>query len=236
LVLDGFGFISGADGNEYFFHKASFQAHGPAKGETVNFEVGRFKARTVAKNVRPIDGTPVSRAARNEHNLKSDYRMRFAKLRNGPQFQNWFFDEVAWDIFVADSVLKVFLFLYRKTIGWNNARGREISYPTNAGANVRSRNTAIHAVAVLCDCWGLWKKTRGVRGEHSSIFEPASITSVEQFRERSMQTSYIYNSVCPTLEPTERPSTSRPPVRGVKSLMESNRPGIEKQKLIRQFC
>jgi len=142
---------------------------------------------------------------------------------------------VLGDIFVTDSVLKVFLFLYRKTIGWNNAAEEKSLTQLMQGANVRSRNTAIHAVAVLRDCWGLWKKTRGVRGEHSSIFEPASITSVEQFRERSMQTSYIYNSVCPTLDQLRDLPPAAHLYAGVKSLMESNRPGIEKQKLIRQF-
>jgi len=67
LVLDGFGFISGADGNEYFFHKSEIPSARPAKGETVNFEVGRFKARTVAKKVRPVNDAPLD-GGRNEHN------------------------------------------------------------------------------------------------------------------------------------------------------------------------
>jgi cold shock CspA family protein len=66
LVMDGFGFILGEDGNEYFFHKSEIADAKPAKGDTVYFEVGRFKTRTVAKNVQPIDGTPVD-GGRNEH-------------------------------------------------------------------------------------------------------------------------------------------------------------------------
>ena len=148
---------------------------------------------------------------------------------------NWVFDEVLGDIYLADSVLKAFLFLYRKTIGWNNAAEEKSLTQIMQGAGIRSRHTAIHAVAVLCDCWGLWKKTRGVRGEHSSIFEPAGVKSVDQFRERSTQTLYIYNSTCPTLDQLRDLPPTPHVYAGVKALMESGRPGIEKQKLIRQF-
>lgn len=148
---------------------------------------------------------------------------------------NWVFDEVLGDIWLADSVLKAFLFLYRKTIGWNNVAEEKSLTQIMEGAGIRSRNTAIHAVSVLCECWGLWKKTRGVRGEHSSIFEPAAVMRVDQFRERSTQTLYIYDTTCPTLDQLRDLPPAAHLYAGVKSLMESNRPGIEKQKLIRQF-
>ncbi len=60
LVMDGFGFILGADGREYFVHKTQIPGRKLEKGEQVEFEVGKFKSRTVATNVRSVDGAPVA--------------------------------------------------------------------------------------------------------------------------------------------------------------------------------
>jgi cold shock CspA family protein len=56
LVMDGYGFIQGEDKVEYFVHKTQVPGKKLIKGERVEFEVGQYKSRTVAKNVRVGDG------------------------------------------------------------------------------------------------------------------------------------------------------------------------------------
>ena len=55
LVMDGFGFINGGDGHEYFVHKSQIPGKKLIKGQQVTFDIGRFKSRVVATNVSPID-------------------------------------------------------------------------------------------------------------------------------------------------------------------------------------
>jgi cold shock CspA family protein len=63
LVMDGFGFINGEDGQEYFVHKTQLLGRKLIKGERVAFEVGKFKNRTVAVKISPIDAPEVSGAS-----------------------------------------------------------------------------------------------------------------------------------------------------------------------------
>jgi len=113
---------------------------------------------------------------------------------------NWFLDHILPDEEVSSDVLRVFLFLIRKTIGWNNSSEEKSLSQIMEGCVLRSRHTAIHAVTVLCDCWGLWKKVRGRKGQHSSIYSPAAIANEDELHSRMMATSYIYDTVCPTLD------------------------------------
>ena len=63
LVMDGFGFITGEDGQEYFVHKTQLPGRKLVKGDRVSFDVGKFKSRTVAVKISPIDAPEVSRVS-----------------------------------------------------------------------------------------------------------------------------------------------------------------------------
>ncbi len=50
-----FGFILGQDGGDYFFHQMEVVGGQELASYTVvEFELGEFKGRTCAKNVRPV--------------------------------------------------------------------------------------------------------------------------------------------------------------------------------------
>jgi hypothetical protein len=120
-------------------------------------------------------------------------------LSGSTPIPNWFFDEILNQEEITDSVKKTFLFLFRKTVGWNAYVEEQSLTDIMQGANLGGRNTAIHAIQILCGCWGLWKKTRGQKGESSSTFEIAGVSNVDDFRYRISLTDYIYDTTCPTL-------------------------------------
>src|SRR5882724_7567216 len=121
-------------------------------------------------------------------------------LSGSTPIPNWFFGLILSNEQVTDSVSKTFLFLFRKTVGWNRRCEEQSLSQIMAGANLKSRHTAIHAVQILCDCWEIWKKTRGQKGKHSSIFEIAGIADETAVNERMILTEYIYDKPCPILE------------------------------------
>jgi len=63
---------------------------------------------------------------------------------------------------------------------------------------IKNRNSVVHAVKVLCDCWGLWKKTRGKKGQASSVFVVAGIGNHDIAMARIILTEDIYGTYCPT--------------------------------------
>ena len=50
----GFGFITGDDGNDIFFHISEIQGNEPKDGDKVEFEVGQGKKGPCAVNVKVI--------------------------------------------------------------------------------------------------------------------------------------------------------------------------------------
>lgn len=134
-----------------------------------------------------------------EHEAKRAKRsVRRILLPNSTPIPNWFFDSVLSDPDVPHALRSVLLFLIRKTIGWDR-RSDEISLvQIEYGAKV-TRKTAIHAVRVICDCWGLFHKTRGYKGQHSSAYTVAGLTESE-FQERYVATAEKYGTGCPKPE------------------------------------
>jgi hypothetical protein len=119
---------------------------------------------------------------------------------------NWFFDELMPEM--PESVLRVFLYLFRKTIGWNNETEEKSLHQIMADNKIASRHTAVYAVKILCDCWSFWRKTRGKKGQHSSIFAVDGIRHQQQAWARVLLTESIYGSPCPTRKQLkERPPT-----------------------------
>jgi hypothetical protein len=117
-------------------------------------------------------------------------------LPNSSPTPNWFFDTVLSDSAVPHAARSVFLYLLRKTVGWDNKHEELSLTEIQYGAAV-TRPTAIHAVRVICDCWGLFKKSRGRKGQHSSVFTIGGLTEAE-FTERYELVSDIYGTGFPT--------------------------------------
>lgn len=95
--------------------------------------------------------------------------LRTVFLPNSTPVPNWVFDELVPDKEVPDALIRVLIFLIRKTVGWNN-RAEELSLTEIQHGAAITRPTAIHAIRVICDCWNLFEKTRGRKGQHSSVY------------------------------------------------------------------
>lgn len=108
---------------------------------------------------------------------------------------NFIFDELLCNSDVPHTTICVLMFLLRRTVGWSN-RCDEVSLSQiESGASV-SRPVAIHAVRVICEVWGLFHKSRGQRGQHSSIFTIGDLTA-DGFNERSILIEGLYGTVHP---------------------------------------
>src|SRR5579871_6672318 len=139
---------------------------------------------------------------------KKSNHLRTAFLPNTTPVPNWFFDFILAEQ-MPHELRSVFLFLIRKTIGWNNASEEQTLNHIERGACV-SRNVAVRAVQVFCDCWGLWKRIPG-RGRHMSVFEVSehAAWTKERVWERRNWVQTIYQSDMPTLEQLRaRPCTA----------------------------
>jgi hypothetical protein len=124
--------------------------------------------------------------------------LRTIFIKNSSPVANWIFDELLSDSDVPHAAIRVLLYLIRKTIGWDN-REEELSLEQiQYGAGV-SRPIAIHALWVICDCWGLFDKTRGRKGQHSSVYAIGNFTE-EGFTDRYDLVSRIYGTGFPTPE------------------------------------
>ena len=122
--------------------------------------------------------------------------LRTIFIKNSTPIPNWFLDEVLCDPDVPHAARSVFLFLVRKTVGWDN-RTEELSLEQiQYGAGV-SRPIAIHALWVICECWGLFKKTRGRMGQHSSVYEIGDL-SQDNYEDRTHLILRIFDTVFPT--------------------------------------
>jgi hypothetical protein len=124
--------------------------------------------------------------------------LRTLYLKNSSPVMNWVFDDLLEDPAVPHAARSVLLFLIRKTVGWDNREQelslREIEY----GASV-SRPIAIHALWVFCDCWGLFIKKRGWKGQHSSVYEIGDL-SQDNYADRTQLILRIYDTTFPTPE------------------------------------
>jgi hypothetical protein len=124
--------------------------------------------------------------------------LRTIFIKDSSPVANWIFDELLSDSDVPHAAIRVLLYLIRKTIGWDN-REEELSLEQiQYGAGV-SRPIAIHALWVVCDCWGLFDKTRGRKGQHSSVYAIGNFTE-EGFMDRYDLVSRIYGTGFPTPE------------------------------------
>lgn len=116
-------------------------------------------------------------------------------LAGSTPIPNWIFDEVMADM--PDSVLRVFLYMFRKTVGWDNKSEEKSLTQIERDCNL-SRHTAIYAVKVLCDCWGMWTKFRGKKGQRSSVYLVSGLYNKDEVQARIVLTEMIYGYDCPT--------------------------------------
>jgi len=119
-------------------------------------------------------------------------------LPNSSPVPNWFFDCVLCDSDIPHAARSVFLFMLRKTVGWDN-RVEELSLTEIQNGSGVTRPTAIHAVRIICDVWGLFHKSRGHKGQHSSVYAIGGLTETE-FMERYSLAEDIYGTPFPKPE------------------------------------
>lgn len=132
--------------------------------------------------------------------------LRTLLLPNSSPVPNFVFDQIVSDTDVPHAAIRVLLYLLRKTVGWNNKHEELSLRQIQEGAAV-TRPTAIHAVRVVCDCWGFFKKSRGWLGQHSSTFTIGDLTA-EGFCERVTLLYGVYETIFPTPQQLrERPCT-----------------------------
>jgi len=124
--------------------------------------------------------------------------LRTIFLPNSSPVPNFVFDELLWDPDVPHAARSVLLYLLRQTVGWDN-REKELSLQEiEYGAGV-SRPIAIHALWIFCDLWGLFNKTRGRKGQHSSVYAIGDLTA-EGFFDRYDLAQRIFGRGFPTPE------------------------------------
>ncbi len=144
---------------------------------------------------------------------------------------NWIFDEMVSSP-IPDSTLRIFLYLYRKTVGWNNrSEAQSLTSIMNA-TGIRGRNTAVYGVQMLCGCLGLWEKSPGIRGIQNSVFKPTGVLKPDTFRDRMSLTTWIYDSLCPTLEELRDLPPSESLYKEVAAIVASERDYKEKKRII----
>ncbi len=96
--------------------------------------------------------------------------------------------------------------MLRKTVGWDN-EVEELSLTAIQYGSAVSRHTAIHAIRVICECWGLFDKSRGQKGQGSSVYSIAGL-SEDEFTDRCSLCYDIYGTCHPTAKQLrERPCT-----------------------------
>src|SRR5580704_16188516 len=132
--------------------------------------------------------------------------LRTIFLPNSSPIPNWWFVDILSEPEVPHAARSVCLFLFRKTIGWDR-RVEELSLrDIQFGASV-SRPVAIHCVRIICDCWGLFHKSRGYKGQHASRFTVGKL-GAEEFLDRRILIEGIYGTIFPSPKQLrERPCT-----------------------------
>jgi hypothetical protein len=137
-----------------------------------------------------------------EHGKKRG-RVRNLFIKNSSPVPNWYFDHYLEDSEIPPYIHIVFLFLLRKTIGWDK-HSESLTVHQIADGTALSKPSVIHAIEVICDCWGLFKVERG-RGKRPSKFT----TSADQLAfnavmDRRILLNYVYSSDCPRASELKR--------------------------------
>jgi hypothetical protein len=166
-----------------------------------------------------VDKSPGVNASGESPGQKRKY-LRTIYLKNSSPLPNWVLDDLLADSTVPHAARSVLLFLIRKTVGWDNRTEELALHEIQCGASV-SRPIAIHALWVICDCWGLFNKTRGRKGQHSSVYEIGDL-SQDNYEDRYQLLLRIFNTGFPTPEQVR----ARPKPGGMPDEM------IEPKKLI----
>lgn len=126
-------------------------------------------------------------------------RVRNIYIKNSSPIPNWYFDSFLSDYSIPSYVHGVFLYVLRRTIGWDK-KSEFISYDDIENGASTSRHSVQHAVMLLCDCWGLFKFESG-KGKRKSKFTVNGNWERDVVEDRKgMLECYGPYSECPTLE------------------------------------
>lgn len=135
-------------------------------------------------------------------------RVRAHYVKNSSPVPNWFFDCLLDDKDISAYVHLVFLYLLRRTIGWDK-KSEFISYDDiSYGTGMLSRDAVTHAVALLTSCWGVFEVEPEL-GRRKSKFTIGSL-EMDAVLDRKMILRHFSNTDCPALaQLRENPCTSQ---------------------------
>jgi hypothetical protein len=151
-------------------------------------------------------------------------QQRFCEAGEWTPIPNFFFDKILADETIPDSVSRVLQLLFRLTVGFNQPTV-EISLDALKKDAGVSRERAVYAIKVICECWQLFTKVRGQKGYHSSQFtilghddEDFADMFRDTFDAQKELMVWTYGRSCPTREQL----VARPPTSEMLSSEEKN--------------
>jgi hypothetical protein len=122
-------------------------------------------------------------------------RVRKLYVKNSSPIPNWYLDDVVSINEVPNYVHAVFLYLLRRTIGWDK-KSEKINFDDIEGGTSVSRPSIVHALQLLCDCWGIFTVERG-KGRAKSVFTIGDWDR-ETVLDRMICVNWVYETIAPT--------------------------------------
>jgi|ERR1700682_5426270 len=129
-------------------------------------------------------------------------------IKNSSPVPNWYLDSFLEDPDIPNYVHVAFLFLLRRTIGWDKL-SEMVSYDDiKNGAGITKRTHIQHAIFLLCDWWGLFSFEPG-KGKRKSTFTVEDWSDGNAVLDRKCAMLFSdFESGFPSLE--EFPAVSNP--------------------------
>ena len=138
---------------------------------------------------------------------KDRNKVRREFMPNTSPVPNFIFDTILQDTDFPESTLRVFLFLLRKTIGWNKTSDLQ-SLEDIANGTSLAVMTVRHGIAILCDCFGFFTVEKGTGHRKSKFTICKENLTQEHYDERINILMYLYEHDIPTAkELKETPCT-----------------------------
>jgi len=139
-----------------------------------------------------------SAQARSEPAKKGKTRNLY--IKNSSPVPNWYLDSFLEDPDIPNYVHVVFLFLLRRTIGWDKLF-EMVSYDDITNGTGETKRTHIqHAIFLLCDWWGLFSLEPG-KGKRKSRFTVEDWSNRDTVLDRKLTMLFSdYDSGFPSVE------------------------------------
>lgn len=135
---------------------------------------------------------------------KQKNAVRSQYLPNSSPVPNWLFDEALRNEDFPDAVLRLLLYLLRRTIGWDKLTEKCTRRQIMNGTGIRGNRTIDYAATVICDCLGIFNRIRG-KGRRPTTFTISDL-SLENYIERTNLLFWIYERDLPTMKQLKQKS------------------------------